>query len=203
LSGIPVSIDARRARVLVVGGGPAAAGQATAAGVAGATVRVVDPAPCAALGTLAERVPSVTIASRGHAPEDVAWATMVFAVSTDAALNARVAELAQAAGRLVSVAGDGAASTFTSPVALRAGALTIAVAADGLDPVARRVCDMLEERMGPLYGAAMDGLVALRTRLLARGDDDRWADAVESLIDDDLCRSIERGLFARRLAAWQ
>ena len=50
---------------------------------------------------------------------------------------------------------------------------------------------------------AMDGLVALRERLLARGDAVRRSDAAESLLDDDVCQSIERGSFARRLAAWQ
>ena len=198
-----MTIDARRARVLVVGGGAAAEREARATGAAGATVRVVDPAPGEALLALAAREPTVSVEARGYAPADVAWATMVYAVADDAALNARVAELAQAAGRLVNVAGDPAASTFAIPETLRAGGLTIAVDAATLDPMARRVRNMLADRMGPGYAGAVDGLMALRERLLARGDTGRWGDAVESLLDDDLCQSIERGLFARRLAAWQ
>ncbi len=189
--------------MLVVGGGTAAAQAASVAGGAGASVRVVAERPGDQLHAVVARLPSMTLEPRGHVPEDVAWATIVFAATDDAVLNARVAELAYAAGRLVSIAGDPDASTFTSPETVRAGALTIAVAADALDPMARRVCDMLADRIGASYASAVDGLLALRARLLARGDETRWADAVESLVDDDVCQSIERGSFARRLAAWQ
>lgn len=198
-----MTIDVRRARVLVVGGGATAERAARSTGAAGATVRVVDPAPGEALAALATRQPGVSVERRDHAPGDVAWATIVYAAADDAALNARVAELAEAAGRLVNVVGDPAASTFAMPETLRAGGLTIAVDAATLDPMARRVRDMLAERMGSGYAGAVHGLTALRERLLARGDPGRWNDAVESLLDDDLCQSIERGLFARRLAAWE
>lgn len=198
-----MTINARRVRVLVVGGGSAAVREASAAGAAAASVRVVDPEPGEAMRALARRLPSMTLEVRGYVPDDVAWATIVYAATADEQLNARIAELAEAAGRLVNVAGAPDASTFTSPEMVRAGALTVAVAADALDPMARRVRDHLAERVGPAYAGAMDGLVALRARLLARGDETRWADAVESLIDDDVCQSIERGTFARRLAAWQ
>ncbi len=198
-----MTINARRVRVLVVGGGSAAVREASAAGASGASVRVVDPQPAAQMRALVEGAPSMTLEVRGYVPDDVAWATIVYAATDDALLNARIAELAEAAGRLVNVAGAPDASTFTSPETVRAGALTVAVAADALDPMARRVCDRLAEQIGPAYAGAMDGLLALRGRLLARGDEARWADAVESLLDDDVCRSIERGSFARRLAAWQ
>ncbi len=196
-------INARRARVLVVGGGASAAQGAAAAGAAGAAVRVVDPQLGEQVRTVAAQLPTVTVEPRAYAPEDMAWASLVFAAADDAALNTRVAELAQVAGRPVHVAGDPEASTFTTPEVLRAGGLTIAISADGVDPMARRVRDMLAEQIGPSYASAMDGLLALRERLLARGDATRWIDAVESLLDDDVCQSIERGTFARRLAAWQ
>jgi siroheme synthase-like protein len=198
-----VTINARRVRVLVVGGGSTAVREASAAGAAAASVRVVDPEPGAQMRALVQGAPSMTLEVRGYVPDDVAWATIVHAATDDALLNARIAELAEAAGRLVNVAGAPDASTFTTPETIRAGALTVAVAAEALDPMARRVRDRLAEEIGPAYAGAMDGLLALRDRLLARGDETRWADAVESLLDDDVCRSIERGSFVRRLAAWQ
>ncbi|MDE3151253.1 MAG: hypothetical protein KGL93_03305, partial [Gemmatimonadota bacterium] len=145
----------------------------------------------------------VTLEARAPAGDDVAWATLVFAASDDAALNARIGELAHAAGKLVSVAGDAGASTFTSPETIRAGALTIAVAAAYLEPLALRVREMIADRIGPAFAHAVEGLTGLRRDLLARGDAERWTHAAESLLDDDVCASIERGLFARRLAAWR
>jgi precorrin-2 dehydrogenase len=196
-------VDGRRARVLVVGGGTAAAREAETAGAAGATVHVVAEAPGETVRAVAVRMPTVTVESRAYAPQDVAWATLVFAASDDPALDARVAEHAHAAGRLVSVPGNPAAGTFTSPVALRAGEIVVAVSAEALAPLARSIRDMIGERVGVGYARALEGLMGLRDELLARGQEDRWLNAVESLLDDDACLAIERGTFARRLAAWR
>lgn len=203
MSGLPVTINAKRARVLVVGGGAPAVRAATAAAEAGATVRIVDANPDDRLRALAARGPAVTLEARDAAGDDVAWATLVFAASDDAVRNVRIGELAHAAGKLVSVAGDSAASTFTSPETIRAGALTIAIAAGDLEPLARHVRERIAERIGAAYADAVEGLTGLRRELLARGDADRWTHATESLLDDDVCVSIERGSFARRLAAWR
>lgn len=203
MSVMPVAVDARRARVLIVGGGDAAVREAAAIVGAGGAVRVVDPRPGTALRTLAAGTPGVLIEEREWRDDDVAWATLVFAASDDPATNAGVGASARDAGRLVNILDDAAASTFATPAILRSGALVVAVSAADLEPLGLRVRDRISERVGASYGRALEGLLALRTELLARGDEERWHNALEALLDEDACDAIERGLFERRLAAWR
>jgi siroheme synthase-like protein len=196
-------VEARRARVLVVGSGDAAAQHAELAARAGAAVRVVSEAPGDGVRAAAERHERIAIERRAHTPEDVAWATLVFALDADDGVNARVADLAQAAGRLVTVGAESDRNSFWAPPTLRAGDVVIAVATGDVAPMARLVLSRIGDRVGPSYGEALTGLEALRNELLSRGQADRWMDAVESLLDDDAWQAIERGTFARRLAAWR
>ncbi len=200
---VPVVIDARRVRVLVVGGGDAAAAETAAIVRVGGAVRVVAPEPGPAIRTLAASSPLVMLDERDCRDDDVAWATLVFAAAADPAVNARLAASARESGRLVKVAGDAAASTFSTPATLRTGELVISVCAADVEPLARRIRDHVSERVGVAYARALEGLLALRTELLARGDGQRWQDAMEALLDEDACEAIERGVFERRLAAWR
>jgi siroheme synthase-like protein len=202
LSALVLTVDPRSVRVLVVGEGAAAAREAERVIAAGGPVRVVSPEPGAELRALAARAPGLVLTERPYAPEDVAWATIVFAASDDPLLNGRVVDHAHAAGRLVNVSSPGT-GTFQTPHAVRAGHLVIAVDAGDVEPLARRIRDHVGERIGPAYAQALDGLLALRAELLAAGQDQRWQDALEALVDEDTCASIERGAFVRRLAAWR
>jgi siroheme synthase-like protein len=197
-----LTVDPRTIRVLVVGDGAAAAREAERVVAAGGPVRVVSAAPGPELRALAARAPGVSLTERPYVPEDVAWATIVFAASDDPALNGRVVDHAHAAGRLVNVASPHA-GTFQTPETVRAGALVIAVDAGGVEPLARRIREHVGERIGPAYAQALDGLLSLRADLLASGQEQRWQDALEALVDEDTCASIERGVFVRRLAAWR
>ena len=186
-----LTVDPRRVRILIVGGGAAAAGEAELVARAGGSVRVVTVRVGPELQALCARIPGVVVETRDYAPDDVAWATLVFAASDDAALNARVADHALAAGRLVS-APDGAGSTFHSAIAARAGEIVVAVSTGDVEPLARRIRDQLGDRIGRPYAEALQGLVSLRTELLARGLEERWRDALEALLDEDACAAIER-----------
>ncbi len=202
MSGLAVLVDPRRVRILVVGGGEAAARAAGQVASAGGTVRVVGAAPGPELRLLAAQHAGVTLAVREYTPEDVAWATLVYACSDDAALDQRVVDQAQAAGRLVSD-GDAGRGTFTTPTSMRVGDVLITVSTADLAPLAQRIRDMVAGRVGVEYARALDGLLGLRNTLRARGAEERWQDAVESLLDEDACAAIERGVFERRLTAWR
>jgi hypothetical protein len=61
----------------------------------------------------------------------------------------------------------------------------------------------LAQRLDDRYAAAIHELGRLRQRLLAHDDRASWRSAVQELLSDDFCESVESGAFSERLAAWQ
>ena len=134
--GYPVTLDLTGVAVLVVGAGPIAARKVAGLVAAGAVVRVVAP-------DVADELDRATVAElrrRPYEPADLDGVRLVVTATGDAAVDARVAADATAAGIWVNAADQPADCTFILPAIARHGPVSIAVSTDGASPaLARRL----------------------------------------------------------------
>ncbi len=200
MSAYPVMLDGASLQALVVGGGAVAARKCASLLAAGATVRVIAPDVDAAIASSVG--PRLVIEQRPYASGDIGDETLVIAATSSRAVNARVGQEAQARGRLVTVVDAPHEGNCTSPATHRDGDLLIAVSAGGVPSAAARIRDCIATRYARPYAAAVSELGALRSRFLAAGDRDGWRRAVDDLIDERFCETVERGELPERMAAW-
>ncbi len=124
----PVFLKLAGRRVLVVGGGPVAAGKLRALLEAGADVTVVAP-------EIGDEVRSawVTIVNRPFVPSDLDGVAFVVAAAPPS-VNHEVAEAAHARGLFVNAVDDvDSASAYAGAIVRRAG-VTLAISTDGAAP---------------------------------------------------------------------
>lgn len=203
MSGYPVVLEGSAVEALIVGGGGVAARKAHALLHAGALVRIVAVAPSAAVRALAAANTRCQLRERAYEPADIGAASLVFAATDRADVNARVAADAARAHRLVNVADDPDAGSFVTVAAHHAGGLTVGVSAGGVPGAAARIRDCVAARFDDRYAAALGALAELRRRLLAAGDRDGWRRAAEALIDERFCARVEGGGYAEEVASWR
>jgi hydroxymethylbilane synthase len=163
----PVALSLRGRRVIVVGGGAAAERNVRALLDADAAVTVVSPALSAELAAWAAQG-RILWHARGYESADLAGATLAFASSDDAAVDARVAADARVADVLVNDASDAARSDFVTPAMHRSGPLTVTVDGGGLAPsFTTRIRDELALQFDARYARAAQTLGALHERTQA------------------------------------
>jgi siroheme synthase-like protein len=203
VSGYPVLVEGSAITALVVGGGSVALRKVRGLLAAGARVRVVAPRIDAELRALSTRDETVSIEQRPFRDEDVRDATVIFTATNDRATNARVAEVARAQHRLVSVADAPREGSFSGMATHRAGDVVIGVSAGGVPRAAARIRDAIAERFDERYAGAIAVLGATRHRLLTTGARARWRLAMEQLLDERFCARVESGGLAAEADAWR
>ena len=153
---LPILLDLRGKRVLVVGGGEVGQRKARAAIAAGAIVTLVAPDPPPDDWTTA-----VWLQDHYRA-EHIAGQSIVFAAATPA-VNEQVVLDAIRNGIWVNSASDPTAGDFTLPAIVRRGELTLAVHTGGGAPaLARRIRERLEAEFDAVYGTWIALLERLR-----------------------------------------
>ena len=178
----PMFADLAGREVLVVGGGEVALRKIEALLHAGARVRVhahaLHPALAGWLGDgRLERLEGTF---------DEAWlahAWLLVVATDDAALNARIAALADARGMFVNVVDDAALSSFQVPAVIDRAPLQLAISSGGAAPMlARRLRERLEVELDPALGALAllfaRHRASIRERLPDLARRRRWFDAV-------------------------
>jgi len=141
---LPVAIDIRERRCVVVGGGPIGARKALTLARSGARVTIVSPALTESLEA-SEGAGTLAWVRAAFGPEHVEGAFLVVAATDDEAVNAAVVEAAERAGALVCDASSADRSQVIFGATLRHGGATIAVFTDGHDPArARRTRDHIK-----------------------------------------------------------
>lgn len=125
----PVFLDLRGKSVLVVGAGKVALRKVRGLLEAGAVITIVSPEMLPEFETLA-----VSQKRRRFRPADVRNHSLVYAATSDRAVNHSVAQAAAAAGIPVNVADAPAECTFLVPARIRRGHLQIAVSTSGRSP---------------------------------------------------------------------
>lgn len=175
---VPVGLDLRGRRVLVVGGGTVGRRKAAAALAGGATVRVVDPEP-----PPEDWNGGAWIRDR-YRDEHLDGMVLVFAAATPE-VNARVVSDANRRGLLVNSATDPATGDFVLPAVVRRGDLTIAVATGGAAPaLARRIREKLEAEYDEPFATWIRLLERIRPLVLERiPEEDRRREMLDGFAD--------------------
>ena len=160
----PVFLKLAGRRVLVVGGGPVAAGKLRALLEAGAEVIVVAPQICDEI-----RSAWVTIVQRPFVPSDLNGVAFVVAAAPPA-VNHEVAAAAHARGLFVNAVDDvESASAYAGAIVRRAG-VTLAISTDGAAPA---LAGLLREALEAVLPADLDAWMSCardaRRDWLARG----------------------------------
>lgn len=164
---LPLMLDLRRLRVLLVGNGAAAVTRLRrleAAGAIDLAVHADRPGAdltLAAGGRLVRRLPT---------PAELACAQLVFIADARPAERARIAALARAVGVLTHVEDQPQLSDAQAPAVLRRGGLTVAVSTGGASPhLAAQIRDHIGGVFGPEWAQRLDELAALRRHWRAAG----------------------------------
>jgi len=149
----PIMLNVAGRLCVVVGAGPVGMRKAKSLVGAGATVRLVDPdAPDGPRGRGLECL------RRAYDPSLLAGATLVFACTDDAHLNARIAADARSAGALVNVADDPDHCDFFTAAVAEDGNVVVAVGTGGASPalaasLKEKLSACLPERVGEFAAA--------------------------------------------------
>lgn len=188
---LPIFIPLRKADILIVGGGPAAAGKLRLLLGSPAAITLLARSPGTEVAALA-RAGGIEIRRRAFADADAEGRTLVFAASGCAEVDAGVAAAARAAGVPVNAVDRPELCTFIMPAIVDRDPIVIGVSSGGTSPaLARRIrtqveC-MLPAGLGPLArfagsfrGAVRAGIAdaAVRRRFWERFFDGPLARAV-------------------------
>lgn len=128
----PVNLLLKNKKCLVVGGGNVAARKIRKLAEAGARIVVVAPDVSARLLTLADNG-AISLRQRAFEESDLDEAFLVYAATDDAALNRRIAGLAERKGVLAcAVDGGWHGGSFITPASFADGGMTVAVSSHGV-----------------------------------------------------------------------
>jgi len=164
---LPVALDLRGRRVVVIGGGNIATEKTAEFLECEAAVTVVSPACSAALAALAGEG-RITLHRRRFLPGDTEGAFLVLAATDDPEANAAVFAEADGRGALVNVCDDPPHCNTIFAAQVRRGPLTLSIFTHGTAPaLSRRVRRELEALVGPEWGALAELLAELRPRVKA------------------------------------
>lgn len=154
---LPIFLDLRDRRCLVVGGGEVAARKTDLLLQAGARVQVAAPDLGDGMQALLD-AGRISYRAGPFQEADLAGAQLVIAASDDRSVNARAAELADARGVPVNVVDDPALCRFIMPVIIDRSPVLAAVSTGGASPVLAR---LIRGRLEALIPAAFGRLAAL------------------------------------------
>jgi uroporphyrin-III C-methyltransferase/precorrin-2 dehydrogenase/sirohydrochlorin ferrochelatase len=172
---LPIFLDLRGRRCLVVGGGEVAARKVSLLLEAGAAVTVLAPEVCE---TLAAQAASGRIAHRvaRFSPEILDGVALAIAATDDRSVNRRVSEEARRHNIPVNVVDDPELCSFVMPAIVDRSPVVVAVSTGGASPVLAR---LIRAKLESLIPAAYGHLAALM---------DRFRDAVKAKLPQEARR---------------
>ncbi len=165
---LPIFVTLQGQSCLVVGGGDVAERKVRQLLAAGAAVTVNSPQLSAGLQALLD-AQQITVARRAFDASLIDTHLLVYAATSDRAVNHAVAAAAGTALRLCNVVDDPAHSSFISPSIVDRSPLIVAISSGGRAPVLARMLRQQLERWLPLrLGALADWAGQWRDTLKAR-----------------------------------
>ncbi|MEN8170939.1 MAG: siroheme synthase CysG [Pseudomonadota bacterium] len=206
---LPIFMNIRGQRCLVVGGGEIAARKAALLQEAGAEIAVVSPELSPSLARQVEQG-GVSYREGGFEASDLDGVNLVIAATDDGAVNRQVSELARARQLPVNVVDNPELCSFIIPSIIDRSPVQIAVSTGGASPVlARLLRTRLESLIPSTYGrlAAMVG--SFRDKVKTRFSDvnarrNFWEQVLEGKIaelvfagkDEDARAELEKAVAA-------
>jgi len=167
---LPVHINTRGAKILVIGAGEAAEAKLRTLIKTEAHILIlaVDVNPEVQRWIDAKAVNAATISheARGFTPEDLSGAALVYAATEDDAVNADIAALAAAQNIPVNAADQKAACSFITPALVDRAPMVISIGSEGTSPgLSRALKSDLETRLPTTLGALALKTQELRTKV--------------------------------------
>lgn len=192
--GYPVVLNLVGKAVLVVGAGRVARRKITGLVGQGATVTVVATAIGESVNEIAAQI-GATVWQREFRPSDLDGVSLVFAATSDAAVNEAVANEARARGILASRADQTGGGDFLTPTSFHRGDLLVTLSTSGLSPT---LASVLLRRIEDDFGAEFETWAALFGRLRSLiqriGDDTQRKAIAETLLDNaEVARFVHDG----------
>lgn len=179
----PIFVQAKGRRVIVIGGGHAAAEKVRGLLSAEADITVISPALIDELRELADAGRIRHVAREYREPDLDAAYEFVMVATDDGAINAEVAAAAKRRRLWVNAADDPGHCDFILPAVVRKGKITLAASTSGTSPaLARRLREELEAYLTEDMPALADLLAEVRQEVRARGlkiDAETWQDAID------------------------
>ncbi|MFZ1986273.1 MAG: bifunctional precorrin-2 dehydrogenase/sirohydrochlorin ferrochelatase [Desulfatitalea sp.] len=162
----PICLDIKERLCLVVGGGQVGTRKVHTLLDCRARVTVVSPEATEELAALA-RQGRIVWEQRAYRAGDQDGAFLVIGATDVEALNSRIHQDAEGAGRLCNIADQPERCNFVLPAIIQQGDLMIAVSTSGKSPAfAKHLRRLLEAQFGPEYAIFLDLMGAVRQRLL-------------------------------------
>ncbi len=153
----PIFLDLKDRPCIVIGGGSVASRKITNLLTADAKVIVISPSITPEIQQFANNN-EITLLQRDFEKADIARAFLIVAATDKKAINAQIAELADAANTPVNVADDSTLCSFIFPSILDRSPVTIAVSTGGASPVLARQLRMKLETMIPSACGRLAGI---------------------------------------------
>jgi precorrin-2 dehydrogenase/sirohydrochlorin ferrochelatase len=191
---LPIMLDVRGRKAVVIGGDAMAVGRARALAECGASVHVIADDGGEALQELAAGG-AVQWLRRAYSPGDLRDAFVVFAVERDEPQLSIVEAESRYVGALLHVTDVPDRCAFIMPSILRRGDLAVAVSTAGASPtLARWVRQGLEQQFPAAYGDYLRLARVARQRLLEHGVTAERRDRFfEGFAASDILTSLETG----------
>lgn len=165
---LPLFLDLRQRRVLVVGGGGVAVRKVAALLESGAEIALVAPTLEPALEALVRAGRIAHLGARFH-PEQLDAVWLVIAATDAADVNHAVADAAHARQRWVNVVDDAALASAQLPARVQRGPLQIAISSGGAAPMlARHLREQLEAQFDDAFAVLAQLCSDLRARIRAQ-----------------------------------
>jgi uroporphyrin-III C-methyltransferase/precorrin-2 dehydrogenase/sirohydrochlorin ferrochelatase len=162
---LPIYLNVKGTRSLVVGGGFLAARKADLLLRAGCKLTVLAPALGEELAFLAERH-NFDHKTGELTAQDLAGCSVVFGCSRDTAINRKLCDLAKAAGILVNITDDPGSCDFIMPAIVDRSPLLVAIASSGTSPLLTRMLKArFETDIPAAYGRLAEFAGSYRDRI--------------------------------------
>ena len=162
----PINFNMRDRLCLVVGGGSVAARKIESLLFSEARVRVVSPEACGKISDLAD-TGTVEWVRREYRDGDLEGAFMVFAATSQPAVQRKIAAQAKTSGVLLNSADSPDECDFHVPAKIRRGDLLIAVSTGGASPaLSALIKHRLNLEFGPEYGDLVDLFALIRHQVV-------------------------------------
>jgi uroporphyrin-III C-methyltransferase/precorrin-2 dehydrogenase/sirohydrochlorin ferrochelatase len=172
LETLPVFMDLKGRRVVVIGAGEAAAWKAELALAAGALVEVYADAPCEKVQELVAAQERATLVARRWIAADLAGAAFIFGATFDDAEAQAIREAATAHGVILNLADRPGLSDVTMGAIVNRSPLVIGVSTGGASPVfAQAVRGRIDTLIPSTFAAWAQAAKAWRPQVLTSGLD--------------------------------
>ncbi len=191
---LPIFVNIRGRRALVVGGGEVAVRKAGLLHEAGAEVLVVSPQLVPALQSLMDDA-VYQYRCGTFVPQDLEGVALVIAATDDGAVNREVSELAQARNIPVNVVDNPELCSFVMPSIIDRSPVQIAVSTGGASPVlARLLRAKLESAIPAAYGRLAQLVESFRDQVKMRfGDVNARRNFWENILQGEVAELVFAG----------